>query len=162
MEEYNDNLYSIFETLNNLDTSKGFINNKLLSKQYLAYYIYRVITKNYDMFIAAVSNKDMSDFYKYLRIPEMHDKDLPYPLVGKMQNDEEILDLIILAGIDIMNKTQKFIEQNETFKESYPAFFRFIEDKTLEKIIADLIDLYKLLPNLSIPSIRPNVINNRN
>lgn len=160
METFNDNLYSIFETLNNLDTSKGFINNKLLSKQYLAYYIYRIITKNYNLFISAISYKDMEEFFKYLRIPEMHDKTLPYPLVGKMPNDNEILDLIILGGIDIMNKTQKFIEKNETFKQSYPQFFIYVEDKTLEKIIADLVDLYKLVPNLAVPIIRPNVINN--
>ena len=160
MEEFNNNLYSIFETLNNLDTTKGFINNKLLSKQYLAYYIYRIITKNYDMITAAISNKDMNDFYKYLRIPEMHDKSLAYPLVGKMQNDEEVLDLIILAGIDILNKTQKFVEQNEGFKKSHSQFFIFVENKPLEKIISDLVDLYKLLPGLSVPGVRPNVIVN--
>ena len=45
MEKFNNDLYAIYELINKNDESKSLINVTIISKQYLAYYIYRIITK---------------------------------------------------------------------------------------------------------------------
>ena len=46
MEKFKNNIYNIYNLINDEDNkSIRLVNSKLISKQYLAYYIYRIITK---------------------------------------------------------------------------------------------------------------------
>ena len=103
MEKFVNDIYSIYELINNNNDSKSFINVKTISKQYLAYYIYRIITKFMILYEDALSGSAIDEFLTLLRIPKVHDRMLNYPLSGKMTNDEQLLDMIVLMGIDMFN-----------------------------------------------------------
>jgi len=158
MDIFTNDLYSIFELINNNDESKTFMNIKTISKQYLAYYIYRVITKYYKIVELGLSTGDINEFMTYLRIPKEHNRLLNYPLAGKLTNDSKILDMIILKGIDILIKTDKYIKSLPSNVTKYDDLYTFFKQKELTVIIQDLIDLQTLLPGLSVPEIRPNYL----
>ena len=158
MDIFTNDLYSIFELINNNDESKTFMNIKTISKQYLAYYIYRVITKYYKIVELGLSTGDINEFMTYLRIPKEHNRLLNYPLAGKLTNDSKILDMIILKGIDILIKTDKYIKSLPSNVTKYDDLYIFFKQKELTVIIQDLIDLQTLLPGLSVPEIRPNYL----
>ena len=105
----------------------------------------------------AIPSADINNLFKLLRIPKEHNREKNYPLAGKMTNDEQLLDLIILTSIDIFNKTDKYI-QSLPNTVSYKHLFDFLATKELTIIIQDLIDLQKLIPGLSVSAIRPNYI----
>ena len=159
MEKFVNDIYSIYELINNNNDSKSFINVKTISKQYLAYYIYRIITKFMILYEDALSGSAIDEFLTLLRIPKVHDRMLNYPLSGKMTNDEQLLDMIVLMGIDMFNKLDKYA-QSQSNMEKYIDLFAFFEQKSMPVIIQDLIDLQKLIPGLSVPAIRQNFINN--
>ena len=158
MEKFSKDIYSIYELINN-NESTSFINVKTISKQYLAYYIYRIITKYMNIFENVLQNSKISEFLTLLRIPKVHNRTLNYPLAGKMTNDEQLLDMIILMGIDFIIKLDKYIEVQPK-KTNFVDIFTFIEQKTMPVIIQDLIDLQKLIPGLSVAAIRQNFLNN--
>ena len=158
MEAFTNDLYSLYELINNNDESKSFLNIKTISKQYLAYYIYRIITKYYNIIEIALSSTDINEFMTYLRIPKEHNRMLNYPLSGKLTNDSKILDMIILKGIDILIKTDKYIKSLPSNAVGYDDFYVFFKQKELTIIIQDLIDLQTLIPGLSVPEIRPNYL----
>jgi hypothetical protein len=161
MEKFVNDIYSIYELINNNNDSKSFINVKTISKQYLAYYIYRIITKFMILVEDALSGSAIDEFITLLRIPKIHNRMLNYPLSGKMTNDEQLLDMIILMGIDMFNKLDKYIKA-QTNLEKYTELFVFLEQKKMPVIIQDLIDLQKLIPGLSVSAIRQNFISNSN
>ena len=158
MDTFTNDLYSVFELINNNDELKTFMNIKTISKQYLAYYIYRIITKYYNVVEVGLSTTDTNEFMTYLRIPKEHNRLLNYPLAGKLTNDSKILDMIILKGIDILIKTDKYIKSLPSNITTYDDLYSFFKQKELTIIIQDLIDLQTLLPGLSVPEIRPNYL----
>lgn len=165
MEKFINDIYSIFDLINKNDESRSIIKTKTISKQYLAYYIYRIITKFYNVFQTAIANinlgivdKPLDLFMKYLRIPKEHNREFSYPLAGKMTNDEQLLDMIILTGIDIFSKTNEYLKNIQS-TPIYKQILTFINQKSLSIIIQDLIDLQKLIPGISVSSIRPNYLN---
>ena len=159
MEKFNNDLYSIYELINKNDESKSLINVTIISKQYLAYYIYRIITKYIHIIEFGVNSGDIDEFMLYLRIPKEHNRLLNYPLAGKMTNDDSILNMIILKGIDMLTKTDKYLQTLPSSVKSYDDFYTFLKEKDLPVIIQDLIDLQKLIPGLSVSQIRPNYLN---
>jgi hypothetical protein len=80
-----------------------------------------------------------------------------FTLAGKMTNEEDILNLIILTEIDMFNKVDKYV-QTLPNPSSYNNIYDFLKTKDLPVIIQDLIDLQKLIPGLSVSAIRPNYI----
>ena len=157
MEKFTNDIYGVFELINNNKDVKTIINITILSKQYLAYYLYRILVKFYNIFEIAIPSTDIKNLYKLLRIPAEHDCAKNYPLAGKMTNDEQLLDLIILTQIDMFNKVDKYI-QSLPNPDAYNSIYEFIKIKELPIIIQDLIDLQKLVPGLSVSAIRPNYI----
>jgi len=162
MEAFTNDIYSIYELINNNDESKSFMHIKTISKQYLAYYIYRIITKYIKIVELATSNSEIDEYMTYLRIPIEHNRFLNYPMAGKLTNDDKILDMSILKGIDLLTKINKYIKSLPTNITSYDDLYKFFAQKELSVIIQDLIDLQTLLPGLSVPEIRPNYLNNSN
>ena len=160
MEAFTNDIYSIYELINNNDESKSFMHIKTISKQYLAYYIYRIITKYVKIVELASSNSEIDEYMTYLRIPIEHNRLRNYPMAGKLTNDDKILDMSILKGIDLLTKIDKYIKSLPTNITSYDDLYKFFAQKELTVIIQDLIDLQTLLPGLSVPEIRPNYLNN--
>lgn len=158
MEKFSNDIYSIYELINNNETT-SFINVKTISKQYLAYYIYRVVTKYMNHFENSLKSSEIDEFLTLLRIPKVHNRMINYPLAGKMTNDDQLLDMIILTGIDFFNKLNKY-SQSQPNTKVYSELFTFLEQKTMPVIIQDLIDLQKLIPGLSVSAIRQNFLNN--
>ena len=157
MEKFTNDIYGVYELINEGKNTKSIINVSIISKQYLAYYLYRIITKFMNIVEIAIPSKDISTFLKLLRIPQEHDRRKNYPMAGKMTNDEELLNLIILTSIDMLDKIDKYIKTLPN-DAGYSAIYAFIKLKELPIIIQDLIDLQKLVPGLSVSAIRPNYI----
>ena len=157
MEKFTNDIYGVYELINEGKKTKSIINVTIISKQYLAYYLYRIITKFMNIVEVALPSKDINTLLQLLRIPKEHDRRKNYPMAGKMTNDEELLNLIILSCIDILNKVDKYIKTlpNDT---GHSAIYNLIKIKELPIIIQDLIDLQKLVPGLSVSAIRPNYI----
>lgn len=166
MEQFKDNIYSIYDLINKQDNEKSInlINTKTISKQYLAYYIYRIITKYIELVESSSSSADVLFFMNLLRIPKDHNKLLPYPLAGRMINDSNNLDMIILGGIDLFEKVKNYLNAlDKGYSDTkFKTFNDFLKEKTLPAIIKDIMDLQKLLPGLSVPIIRPNYYNDQN
>jgi hypothetical protein len=160
METFTNDIYSIYELINNNNESKSFMHIKTISKQYLAYYIYRIITKYIIVVEMGTSNADINEFMTYLRIPVEHNRKLNYPLAGKLTNDDKLLDMIILKGIDLLTKADKYIKSMPSDTTAYDDLYTFFKQKELTVIMQDLIDLQTLIPGLSVPEVRPNYINN--
>ena len=162
MEKFSNDIYSIYELINN-NESTSFINVKTISKQYLAYYIYRIVTKYMSLIEAGTSIDDINFFMSLLRIPKEHDRVQNYPMAGKMTKDPEILDMIILGGIDMFEKVNNFLNtlNKKNRQNTYKDFYTFMAEKELSVIIKDIMDLQKLLPGLSVAIIRPNYFNDK-
>jgi len=162
MEEFKNNIYNIYDLINNeQDKSLNLINTKIISKQYLAYYMYRIITKYIILVEIATSSSDINFFMSLLRIPTEHNRELNYPMAGKMTNENEMLDMIILGGIDMFDKVNNYLKtlDKKNKQNKYQEFNKFIKEKDLTTILKDIMNLQKLLPGLSVPMIRLNYIN---
>ena len=159
MDAFTNDIYSIYELINNNDESKTFMHIKTISKQYLAYYIYRIITKYILIVEMGSTSSEINEFMSYLRIPKEHNRILNYPLAGKFTNDDKILDMIILRGLDILKNADKYINSLPKNITAYDDLYEFFKQKELTIIIQDLIDLQTLIPGLSVPEIRPNYLN---
>jgi len=45
MEKFTNDIYGVFQLINNNKDTKSIVNIVIISKQYLAYYLYRIIIK---------------------------------------------------------------------------------------------------------------------
>jgi hypothetical protein len=161
MEKFKNNIYNIYNLINEED-SKSLIDTKTVSKQYLAYYIYRIITKYIKLIEISTSSEDIEYVMKLLRIPIEHNRELNYPMAGKLTNENDILDMIILGGIDMFEKVNNYLNtlDKKNKQKKYQEFFKFLKEKDLNVILKDLMNLQKLIPGLSVPIIRPHLLSN--
>ena len=170
MEQFLNDISAIVKSIDNNkanNNTKHIIKTSILSKQYLAYYLYRITTKFMNIVSLAIPIKQIKELLAYLRIPTEHDYTKNYPLAGKMTNDEKILDIIILIILSIFNDVEQYIKVNHntngntTVKSNiYSDLYTFIKNKNLNIILKDLQDLYTLVPGLTVKSGRFNYINN--
>jgi len=158
MDVFINNIFSIYKLINeNKKKTKDIIQTTILSKQYLVYYLYRIITKFMNLISIALPSKDIKVFIKLLLIPKEHDYKKNYPLVGKLTNDEHTLDLIIKTILLMLTNLDKYINilPNAT---SYDILYKFLQQKDLRTILTDIQDLYSLIPGLSVHSSRFNYV----
>jgi hypothetical protein len=160
LEKFVTDIYGVYQLINKQKQVRSLVNIVVISKQYLAYYLYRIFAKYINIFEIAIAASEINKLFTYLRIPKEHDRNKPYPLVGTMTNDDQLLDLIILLIIDFFNKLDKFLATLQNIA-GYTDFFDFIDMKELPVIIQDLIDLQKLIPGLSVSAIRPNYLDDQ-
>jgi hypothetical protein len=160
MEEFKNNIFNIYNLINDDKHENSLVNAKIISKQYLAYYIYRIVTKYMYLVEQSSPSKDIDFFFSLLRIPTEHDKHLNYPISGKLSNEGDLLNMIILSGIQMFEKIDNYLKtlNNKNKQNKYKSFYTFMEEKTVSAIIKDIMDLQKLLPGLSVPIIRPNYL----
>ena len=126
MEQFKTNIFNIYNIINNEDSKKSFINTKIITKQYLAYYIYRIITKYIKIIELAATVLDINFIMSLYRIPEHHNRLLNYPMLGKMTNDNDALDMIILGGIDLFDKVNNYLNTLDTKNKQrkYQEFYK--------------------------------------
>jgi len=160
MEEFKTNIFNIYNLINDDKYESSLVNTKIISKQYLAYYIYRIVTKFMYLIDQSSTTDDINFFFSLLRIPTEHNRNLNYPLAGKLTNEIDILDMAILGGIQMFEKVITYLNtlNNKNKQNKYKAFYTFMKEKTTSVIIKDIMDLQKLLPGLSVPIIRPNYL----
>jgi len=141
--------------------SKRLINNSLIEKQFLAYYIYRVWIKYRKLMESVNTPTEFKRILSYLEIPlKYQDIYLTYPMANKMTINEKQLDLIILSILKQLNGAFKIYGQPGTTakpkNKDYTMLDKYTDGKTVENIIQDIIQIKLLLPNLSRPA---NVVN---
>jgi hypothetical protein len=160
MEAFKTNIYNIYNLINDDKHESTLVNTKIISKQYLAYYIYRIVTKFMYLVEQSSTTEDINFFFSLLRIPKEHNRYLNYPIAGKLTNEIEILDMCILGGIQMFEKIDNYLKtlNNKNKQNKYKAFYTFIAEKSVAVIIKDIMDLQKLLPGLSVAIIRPNYL----
>jgi hypothetical protein len=152
MDEFVKNVYSMYTMITEEDTTKFILNIKIVEKQYLLYYLYRILCKYQTSLSNEKTKNNIQDVFNMLNIPLYYK--LCYPLAGRIPNDEQILNICILKIIEIFNT-------NAEIYASYPSYgshinmMEFLSNKSLKQIISDLIDLQKLVPNISSRYIRP-------
>lgn len=155
MDRFINDIYNIYDVVNNNVDAKSYVDIKVISKQYLAYYLYRIFCKYINHFENTIPSGEIYNLLKVLRVPDENKRENTcYPLARRMTNDEKFLDLIILTILDMMNKLGKYIISLPK-AELYQNFLEFIEMKQLNVIVQDLVDLQKLVPGLSVPAIPP-------
>ena len=109
MEEFKKNIFNIYDLINNEnEKSISLINTKIISKQYLSYYIYRIITKYIILVEISTSSEDVNFFMSLLRIPTEHNRELNYPMAGKMTNETEETNFFFLHSEKHFNLINKF------------------------------------------------------
>ena len=112
MEKFNENILKLLDNVNDskkeTNDAKKLINNYIIEKQFLAYYLYRIWIK-YRKLVENVNTKtEFIKVLKYLEIPvKYHNMNVTYPLCNKMVNNEKQLDLVILTILKHLNKIEK-------------------------------------------------------
>ena len=112
MKKFNENILKLLDNINDSkkekNDAKKLINNYIIEKQFLAYYLYRIWIK-YRKLVENVNTKtEFIKVLKYLEIPvKYHNMNVTYPLCNKMVNNEKQLDLVILTILKHLNKIEK-------------------------------------------------------
>lgn len=153
MDQFIKNIYFVLDVVKRKPGKKQIIDHNIIEKQYLTYYLYRILCKYEKMMQYVVSKQKIRNIYNILRIPENYQKTC-YPLAHKMTYNDQLLELSILGILDI------FREVDNTLKESignkqYEELIEFLSEKNLEMILLDLKVLQKLFPNLGVTGVKP-------
>lgn len=165
MNNFNASILVLFDNINEKtqepDATKKILNNTVLEKQYLAYYLYRIWIK-YKRLMVKVNGKTIfEEVLKHMEIPVKYFKlDIVYPMADKMTNKESNLDKIILKILKQFNECEQVYGQPKEQgpkDDDYQKLAELVEYKTIENIIQDIIQLKILLPNLSRPGSRYDV-----
>ena len=183
MEEFNSNILLLLDNVNKFKKQKDktikLVNNHIIEKQYIAYYLYRIWMNNRKIVKNANTKTEFNKVLNYLEVPiRYHNLDVVYPMANKMVNNERQLDMIILTILKHFNKVEKIFGSANTNKininkmdsledikkaalkpknKNYESFNEFIKNKSLELIIQDIVQLKMFVPNLSKSSNRINI-----
>ena len=183
MEEFNSNILLLLDNIDKFKKQKDktikLVNNHIIEKQYIAYYLYRIWMNNRKIVKNANTKTEFNKVLNYLEVPiRYHNLDVVYPMANKMVNNERQLDMIILTILKHFNKVEKIFGSANTNKindnkmdsledikkaalkpknKNYETFNEFIKYKSLELIIQDIVQLKMFVPNLSKSSNRINI-----
>jgi hypothetical protein len=144
------------------------IGHNIIEKQYIVYYLYRILCKYEQLFTTNLSYEKVRDIYDLLRIPK-EKKNICYPMSQKMTSNDNLLNVILTGIVELFNQLNENLKMTMT-NNYFMEFTEFLNKKPLEKIIQDLMELHQLVPNLSAPIIKPymydklglNIPNNSN
>ena len=183
MEEFNSNILLLLDNVDKFKKQKDktikLVNNHIIEKQYIAYYLYRIWMNNRKIVKNANTKTEFNKVLNYLEVPiRYHNLDVVYPMANKMVNNERQIDMIILTILKHFNKVEKIFGSANTNKindnkmnsledikkaalkpknKNYESFNEFIKNKSLELIIQDIVQLKMFVPNLSKSSNRINI-----
>jgi len=153
MDQFIADINSLIKIANDPVGKQPLIEHNTIEKQYIVYYLYRILCKYETLFETTLSYKKIRDIYDLLRIPEKKNRGC-YPMAHKMTNDSNLLDIILLGLVELFNQLNETLKMSFT-NNHFSKLKKFIATKPLEVIIQDLIDIQHFVPNLSAPSIKP-------
>lgn len=149
MDKFIIAIQEIYTEINTQNTSLLFIKPSITQKQYLIYYIYRIICKFYNLINSIGLNKNINEIKQNLQIPQNF-KYVCYPLSGKMIRNEQQLDLTFNNMITLFEEILNYLTENiNSLNDKMFNFFSYFDNKTKKQIIIDIQELTKYLPNLS-------------
>ena len=115
MDDFTASILTLYDNINEMQAksklNKDFkiLNNYLIEKQYLAYYIYRLWIKYRRIMEYTNTPSEFNKVLTYLNIPPKYFKyDVTFPMQNKMVSNEKQLDLIILNILNQFNKCTKY------------------------------------------------------
>lgn len=156
MDEFIKNNYYILDIIKEKPTKQEIIDHNVIDKQYLAYYLYRILCKYENMIENSISSRQkINDIYTILRIPT-NNLGKCYPMAHKMTYNEQLLDVVILGVLDILKEVDTNLKKSIGNKQ-YEEFIEFISEKTLEEILLNLKVLQQLFPNLGVTGVKPYI-----
>ena len=153
MDQFIKNVYFILDIIKRPVSRKQIVEHKIIEKQYLTYYLYRILCKYEGMMKYVVSMKKIRDIYNILRIPP-NNKNKCYPLAHKLTYNEKLLDLVILGILDIFKEVDDTLSTSIS-NQQYKNLNEFLAEKTLEEILLDIKVLQRLFPNLGVTGVKP-------
>ena len=147
MEEFLKTIQQIQTEINTQKPNSSLlINTIIIQKQYLVYYVYRVICTHFDYFFSLYLGKYIKNINTKLEISSNY-KFVCYPLANRMTTDEAKLDNIFKEMINLFTTTiSKVKELNRSPNEELE---NFLKQKTYNTIIRDIKKIVKMVPNLS-------------
>lgn len=154
MDDFIKNNYFILDIIKRDSTKQEIVEHNVIEKQYLAYYLYRILCKYEKMISNSISSRQkIIDIYTILRIPENY-QGTCYPMAHKMTYNEQLLDVVILGILDILKEVDTNLSQSYGNKQ-YQELMEFIGEKTLEEILINLKVLQRIFPNLGVTGVKP-------
>ena len=164
MNNFNASILVLFDNINEktqeTDPAKKILNNTVAEKQYLAYYLYRIWIKYKKLMIKVNGNTAFEEILEQMEIPvKYYNLDMVYPMANKMTNNESKLDKVILKILKQFNEVEQvFGQPGDGPKEvNFDKLKEYVEYKSIENIIQDIMILKTLMPNLSRPASRYDV-----
>jgi hypothetical protein len=146
MEQFIDNVISILEDINNQKEHKSLlIDNIIIQKQYLVYYMYRILCYHFSYIRSLALTKNIKEINLKLGISSNY-KYICSPLAGRMTNDETQLNDIFATIIKLF---QDVIKKSTELKRDIKEITSYFEKKNKNQIIKDIKELVKFVPNLS-------------
>jgi len=132
------------------------IEHNIIEKQYIVYYLYRILCKYEQLFSTNISFEKVRDIYDLLRIPRSNKG--CYSMTLKMTSNDNLIDIILMGIIELFNQLNENLKMTMT-NNHFLKFTEFLKKKKLEVIIHDLMELHQLVPNLSAPIVKPYMYN---
>ena len=163
MEDFIKSIKVINELSNKTLPSK-IIEHKVIEKQYIAYYLYRILCKYERLMSSVAPYKKVQEIFFLLKIPLERKTNYCYPMAHKMTRKiNKLNDIIskILEIFTIVENTLKISISNYEYKK----LEAFLKTKDLETILVDINTLQHLFPNLGVTGVKPyfkNQLNNKN
>lgn len=187
MDDFIAIILTLFDSINETkkklmkNVKTQLINNYVIEKQYLAYYIYRFWIKYRKLMEYINGVTEFNKILTYLNIPPKYFKySVSYPMQDKMITNEKQLDLVILNILTQFNKCDKFFSNKlkkqsttppitvnsvnqdkpidlDTVDNLYKRLTLLLETKTIHIIVSDISMLKILIPNLAKPNGRVSI-----
>ena len=140
----------------NSDTNNGSIfklgDTSIIQKQYIIYYLYRIICKNYIFFSSLALQQDIKNIFELLEIKNAN-LNICIPLANRMTTDKNKLNNIFKAIMELFDSSIRKIKETRhkaiISSVHYSDLYYYLESKSKKNIIKDINKLYKFIPNLS-------------
>ena len=155
MDQFIKDINSLIKIANDPVGKQPLIEHNTIEKQYIAYYLYRILCKYETLFETTLSYAKLRNIYDLLRIPEKKKRGC-YPMAHKMTNDSNLLDIILLGLVELFNQLNENLKMSLT-NNNFTRLKNFLATKKLEVIIQDLIDIQHYVPNLAAPAVKPYI-----
>lgn len=143
-------IVTIKKIYNDIEIQKDYpsilINNIVIQKQYLIYYIYRIICHHYSFFRSISMDNIINNINIKLDIGSKN-RYICIPLANKMTVDEIKLNDLFQIMIKLFIDSAKKIQKNNNIKQN--DINMYLTTKTYDVIIKDIKKLIKFIPNLS-------------
>jgi len=153
MDQFIQDIDALIMMANQPVGKQPLINHNVIEKQYIVYYLYRILCKYEQLFTTNLESWKIRDIYNLLRIPKEKRKGC-YPMSQKMTSNDKLLNLILSSIVELFNQLNEDLKMTMTNKY-FMEFKEFLSKKTLERIIQDLMELHQLVPNLAAPIVKP-------